>query len=283
MKADHFSSAGRWIAPDRMHAKEPFVLKARDGVELHGYLTRPGKEGPYPMVVLPHGGPHGVRDDWDYDWEVQLLSNRGYAVLQVNFRGSGGFGTDFEASGYHEWGAKMQDDITDATHWAIDNKLADADRICIFGSSYGGYAALMGAVREPMLYRCAIGYAGVYDLELLLSTGDVPLSRLGRSYLNKALGSDVAELRSRSPVFNAAKIQIPVLLIHGKEDWRADFKHAKSMKKALETNHKEFEWMALSREGHGVYDEETRREVYERILKFLDQHLQPANSAVVTH
>jgi len=281
MKADYFISAGRWIAPDRMHAKEPFVLKARDGVELHGYLTRPGKAGPYPMVVLPHGGPHGVRDDWDYDWEVQLLANRGYAVLQVNFRGSGGFGTDFETSGYHEWGAKMQDDITDATHWAIDNKMAAPDRICIFGSSYGGYAALMGAVREPNLYRCAIGYAGVYDLELLLSTGDVPMSRLGRSYLNKALGNDVADLRSRSPVFNAAKIQVPVLLIHGKEDWRADFKHAKSMKAALETNHKEFEWMALSREGHGVYDEETRREVYERILKFLDRHLQPASAAAL--
>jgi dipeptidyl aminopeptidase/acylaminoacyl peptidase len=279
MNADHLFSASRWIDPAQMRAKEPFVLKARDGVELHGYLTRPNKTGPYPMVVLPHGGPHGVRDSWNYDWEVQLLANRGYAVLQLNFRGSGGFGRDFESSGYHEWGARMQDDLTDATHWAIDNKLAAPDRICIFGASYGGYAALMGAVREPKLYRCAVGYAGVYDLELMLSSGDVPRSRIGRAYLDMALGNDVAQLRSRSPAFNAAQIQIPVLLIHGKEDWRADFKQAKKMKAALEDNHKEFEWMALSHEGHGVYDEETRREVYERILKFLDSHLQAGGAA----
>jgi len=233
--------------------------------------------------VLPHGGPHGVRDKWSYDWEVQLLANRGYAVLQVNYRGSGGYGLDFESSGYHEWGARMQDDITDATRWAIDNKLAEPDRICIFGASYGGYAALMGAVREPKLYRCAIGYAGVYDLELMLSSGDIPRSRLGRAYLSSALGDDVTQLRSRSPAFNAAQIQVPVLLIHGKEDWRADFKQAKQMKAALEANHKQFEWMALSREGHGVYDEETRREVYERILKFLDRYLQAGGSTPVAH
>jgi dipeptidyl aminopeptidase/acylaminoacyl peptidase len=190
---------------------------------------------------------------------------------------------DFESSGYREWGAKMQDDLTDATRWAIDNKTADPDRICIFGSSYGGYAALMGAVREPKLYRCAIGYAGVYDLELLLSSGDVPRSRLGRAYLNVALGDDVAQLRARSPAFNAAQIQIPTLLIHGKEDSRADFKQAKKMKAALEANRKDFEWMALSREGHGAYDEETRREVYERILQFLDRHLQANARAARAH
>ncbi|HEX2583733.1 MAG TPA: S9 family peptidase, partial [Steroidobacteraceae bacterium] len=279
MKADYFFAASKWINPNKMHAKEPFVFKARDGLELHGYVTRPGKEGPYPTVVLPHGGPI-ARDEWDYDWEVQLLASRGYAVLQLNFRGSDGFGMDFEKSGYREWGAKMQDDITDATHWAIDNKLTVPDRICIFGASYGGYAALMGAVREPTLYRCAIGYAGVYDLELMLSTGNVPQSRARRTSIDTMLGNDITQLHSRSPAYNAAQIQIPVLLIHGKEDKRADFVQAKKMRAALEANHKEFEWMALSREGHGVYDEETRREVYECILKFLDKHLQPANASV---
>jgi len=278
MKADYFFSSSKWIAPDKMHGKEPFAFKARDGLELHGYITRPGKVGAYPMVVLPHGGPHNGRDEWDYDWEVQLLANRGYAVLQVNFRGSSGFGMDFESSGYREWGAKMQDDITDATHWAIDNKLAEQDRICIFGASYGGYAALMGAVREPKLYRCAIGYAGVYDLELRKIFGEAPRSRIGRASLSTMLGDDVAQLHSRSPAFNAAQIQIPVLLIHGKEDKNADFMQAKKMKAALEANHKEFEWMALSREGHGVYDEETRREVYERIIKFLDSNLKSDGS-----
>jgi dipeptidyl aminopeptidase/acylaminoacyl peptidase len=134
----------------------------------------------------------------------------------------------------------------------------------------------MGAAREPKLYRCAIGYVGVYDLELMFESGDIPDSRAGLAYLEKVLGEDRADLRARSPVHLADKIEVPVLLIHGKEDWRADYKQAKRMHKALKENDKPVEWMALSREGHGVYDEETRREVYERILKFLDAHLSPA-------
>lgn len=273
MKADYLQSAMRWIDPAKMRPKEPFKLQARDGVTLHGYLTRPNDSGPHPLVVLPHGGPHGFRDRWDFDWEVQLLANRGYAVLQVNFRGSGGYGTQFEESGYKEWGGKMQDDITDATRWAIDNKHALADRICIFGTSYGGYAALMGVVREPTLYRCAIGAAGVYDLELMFSSADIPKFKSGKAYLETVLGTDPESLRARSPVHRAQAIQAPVLLIHGKEDWRADFNQAKKMKAALEKHNKDFEWMALTREGHGVYDEESRVEVYDRILKFLDKHL----------
>jgi dipeptidyl aminopeptidase/acylaminoacyl peptidase len=278
MNASHLQAARRWVDPARMRPKTPFTMKARDGLELHGYVTRPAGEGPFPLVVLPHGGPHGIRDIWGFDWEVQLLANRGFAVLQVNYRGSGGYGMDFGVAGYREWGARMQDDITDATRWAIEEKIAAPDRICIFGASYGGFAALMGAVREPKLYRCAIGYAGIYDLELMLTSADIPRSRSGRAYLDKALGGDPAELRSRSPVHNAQRIESPVLLIHGKEDWRADFAQAKRMKEALESNHKPFEWMALSREGHGVYDEETRREVYERVLRFLERNLAPASA-----
>jgi dipeptidyl aminopeptidase/acylaminoacyl peptidase len=261
-----------------MRPKEPFTLKARDGVELHGYITRPSGEGPHALVVLPHGGPHGFRDYWDYDWEVQLLANRGYAVLQVNFRGSGGYGEAFQSRGYTEWGARMQDDVTDATRWAIDQKIAQPDRICIYGASYGGYAALQGAVREPALYRCAIGYAGVYDLELMRSSGDIPRSRIGRALLQRALGNDLERLRAQSPANHADKIQVPVLLIHGKEDRRADFEQAKRMKAGLDKNGKRFEWMALGREGHGVYDEETRSEVYGRIVGFLDQHLKAGST-----
>jgi dipeptidyl aminopeptidase/acylaminoacyl peptidase len=229
-------------------------------------------------VVMPHGGPHGVRDWWEFDWEVQLLANRGYAVLQVNFRGSGGYGRDFEAAGYGEWGAKMQDDVTDATRWAIEQKIAPADRTCIYGISYGGFAALMGAAREPELYRCAIGYAGVYDLELMWESGDVPDSRRGRAYLERVLGTDVAKLRAQSPVHNAQNIKAPVLLIHGKADGRADYEHAQRMKAALEKNNKKVEWLSLGREGHGIYDENTRREVYERILQFLDANLKTPQS-----
>jgi dipeptidyl aminopeptidase/acylaminoacyl peptidase len=256
-----------------MRPKEAIALKARDGLELHGYVTRPAGDGPHPLVVLPHGGPHGVRDSWEYDPEVQLLAIRGYAVLQVNFRGSGGYGTDFETAGYGEWGAKMQDDLTDATRWAIEQKIAPADRICIYGASYGGYAALMGAAREPDLYRCAIGYAGVYDLPLMWESGDTPDSNFGRAYLERVIGSDTATLRARSPVYNAQSIKAPVLLIHGKEDGRVDYQHAKRMRAALEEHQKKVEWLALGGEGHGIYDEDSRREVYERILQFLDANL----------
>jgi dipeptidyl aminopeptidase/acylaminoacyl peptidase len=276
-----FLRAGRvWIEPKAMRPKEPITLKARDGLELHGYVTRPAGDGPHPMIVLPHGGPHGVRDSWEFDPEVQLLASRGYAVLQVNFRGSGGYGMDFQTAGYGEWGGKMLDDIADATRWAIEQKIAPADRICIYGASYGGFAALMGAAREPDLYRCAIGYAGVYDLPLLWESGDTPDSRMGRAFLERVLGTDVAKLRAQSPVYNVQNIKAPVLLIHGKVDGRADYEHAKRMRAALEQNHKKFEWLALGGEGHGVYDENTRREVYERILQFLDASLMTRQSAV---
>lgn len=273
MKASYLKAAREWIEPERMRPAEPVRLKARDGLPLRGYLTRPAGAGPHPLVVLPHGGPHGIRDSWEFDWESQLLASRGYAVLKVNFRGSGGYGIDFELAGYREWGGKMQDDLTDATRWAIDEGVADKDRICIYGTSYGGYAALMGAVREPQLYRCAIGYVGVYDLEYMWEGGDIPESPSGRVFLEKVLGSDPAALRARSPVHQAAAIGIPILLIHGTADFRADYDHATRMRDALERHGKSFEWMALKGEGHGVYDESSRREVYERILVFLDRHL----------
>lgn len=171
--ARYIQAARAWINPELMRPKEPIAVLARDGQRLHGYVTRPRDgAGPFPLIVLPHGGPHGLRDHWNFDWEVQLLANRGYAVLQINFRGSGGYGVDFAQAGYGEWGALMQDDLTDATRWAVSEGITDADSICIVGSSYGDYAALMGLVREPDLYRCAIGHAGVYDLELMFEEGD---------------------------------------------------------------------------------------------------------------
>lgn len=278
-KADMIRAARSWVDIKRMRPKEPIELKARDGLVLHGYLTRPAGEGPHPLIVLPHGGPHGIRDDWSFDPEVQLFASRGYAVLQVNFRGSGGYGIDFQEAGYKKWGTAMQDDVTDATKWAIDQKIASADRICIYGVSYGGYAALMGAAREPKLYRCAIGYAGVYDLPLLYKTGDIPESDLGSDYLNDVLGNDDADLRARSPASHAKSIEAPVLLIHGTKDHRAAYDQAIAMRKALEAAGKPPEWLALSREGHGAYDRATRVEVYQKILAFLDKHLKTPASA----
>jgi dipeptidyl aminopeptidase/acylaminoacyl peptidase len=272
-KAEFIRSTRSWVDAELMRPMEPIEVKARDGLKLRGYLTKPAGDGPHPLIVMPHGGPHGVRDYWGYDSEVQLFANRGYAVLQINFRGSGGYGDEFETAGYRQWGATMQDDLTDATRWAIDQGVTQADRVCIYGASYGGYAALMGVAREPKLYQCAIGYVGVYDLELMYESGDIPGSKSGIDYLKKAVGEDRADLRARSPVHMADRIEAPVLLLHGKDDGRVDFAHAKRMRAALDKHRKKYEWLTFGNEGHGVYDENARRQAYDKILDFLNRHL----------
>src|SRR5690606_15979758 len=157
------------VDSERMSPMRPFELKARDGLALHGFVTTPagGSGKAMPMVVMPHGGPFGIFDAWGFDKDAQLLAASCYALLQVTFRGSGNYGRAFRLAGARQWGGTMQDDGTDATRWAISEGIADPERICIYGASYGAYSALMGVVREPDLYRCAIGYVGVYDLPLM--------------------------------------------------------------------------------------------------------------------
>jgi len=199
--AKHLTSRSQWIDPRQSAEVRPFALTARDGLPLHGFLTIPhgstGKD--LPMVVLPHGGPIGVFDDGSYDRETQLLAAAGYAVLQVNFRGSANYGRAHTQAGRQQWGAAMQDDVTDATRWAIAQGVADKSRICIYGASYGAYAALMGTIREPGLYQCAAGYVGVYDLPMMHARGDIRDARSGRTYLREWLGAPDA-LAARSPV-----------------------------------------------------------------------------------
>lgn len=265
-----------WIEPEKMAVMEPFSFKARDGVELYGYLTKPpGKEDAknLPMVVFVHGGPYGVRDDWQYDSYVQALASRGYAVLQVNFRGSGGYGDAFIKSGYGEWGARMQDDVTDATHWAIKEGAADASRICIFGGSYGGYAALQGAVREPDLYQCAIGYVGVYDLRLMKSRGDIPQSFKGEAYLDKVLGSDDTVLAQRSPINQLDRLKAKVMLIVGGQDKRVPPIHSENLRSALGKRGVDVEWVYRPTEGHGFYDEANATDMLEKLVAFLNQNI----------
>lgn len=220
--AEYIHSARKWLEPERMAAMQPISLKASDGLELHGYLTLPpGSDGKnLPLIVNPHGGPHGERDYWGFNPEVQLLASRGYAVLQLNFRGSGGYGSDFLEAGYRQWGTRMQDDLTDATRWAVQQGYADPKRLCIYGASYGGYAALEGVVREPDLYRCAIGYVGVYDLALMYKDGDIPKSLFGRHFLRMVLGTDSADMLKRSPVGGADRIKAALMLVAGGRDQR---------------------------------------------------------------
>ena len=257
-----------------MAATQAVEFKARDGLTLHGYLTLPqGQEKLLPIVVLPHGGPHGVRDTWGFDWEVQLLANRGYGVLQVNFRGSDGFGAQFRRSGYGQWGAAMQDDITDATLALIERGIADKDRICIYGASFGGYAALMGAVKTPDLYCCAIGSMGVYNLPMTFKEGDIADTTRGLNYLKLVLGEDQNKLKQLSPAFNTEKIKAQVLLIHGKQDKRAPLEQVQSLMAAMDKNNKPYQFLLIKDEGHGYYDEDNRIKVYKKLLTFLDKHI----------
>ncbi len=272
-KAHYLLSARSWENPELLHPVKPVQFTSSDNLVIHGYLTQPVNKGPHPLVVLPHGGPHGIRDYWEYNSKVQLLAESGYAVLQVNFRGSGGYGKEFEIAGYGQWGAKMQQDVTEGTQWAIDQGITSQDSICIFGGSYGAYAALMAVVNEPELYQCAIGYAGVYDLNMMFEEGDITWHKTGINFLKKVLGEDADVRANRSPVNHAEKITSAILLVHGKKDERAHYKHFKAMAKALKKAKHPFQKLVEKKEGHGFFKQENREKFYTKMLSFLDQHI----------
>ena len=274
-QASLIAERASWIKPDQLSPMEPVEIKARDGLTLNGYLTRPpGKAEAknLPMVVLVHGGPR-VRDEWDYNPEVQALASRGYAVLQVNFRGSSGYGYGFLHAGDRQWGRKMQDDVTDATRWAISSGVADGKRVCIYGGSYGGYAALQGAVREPELYRCAIGAHGVYDLPMMFTRGDVQKALFGQEYMKEILGSNQEELAQYSPVAFADRIKAKVMLIVGGQDERVPPAHSEKMRAALVKHDNAPEWLYYRTEGHGIYNDATRLEMMTKVIAFLDANI----------
>lgn len=273
-KATLLASRSSWIDASKSAQVRPVALKARDGLPLHGFLTVPnGKDARrLPMVVVPHGGPIGVFDDGSYESETQLLAAAGYAVLQINFRGSSNYGRAHTAAARHQWGLRMQDDVTDATRWAIEQGIADEKRICIYGASYGAYAALMGTVREPGLYQCAAGYVGIYDLPLMFERGDIQSDRSGMTYLRDWLGAPEA-LAERSPVNLAAQVKVPVFLAAGGEDKRAPIQHTKKMEAALRRAGSPVESLYYKSEGHGFYTPEHQREYYTRLLAFLSRSL----------
>lgn len=235
---------------------EPVEFPARDGTPLHGHLSRTNSAEDKGLVMLIHGGPHGPFDIWGYRAEIQFLTSIGLNVMQVNFRGSGGYGLDFMRAGYGEWGRKMQDDVTDATKWAIDKGIAEPSKVCIYGGSYGAYAALAGAAFEPDLYQCAAGHVGVYDLNELRESGDIPERKSGVRYLNRVIGNDKEDLSSRSPTDFAANIKIPILLTAGLDDQRAPPIQTELMEKALKGAGKQKVTVLYQpREGHGFVSE----------------------------
>jgi dipeptidyl aminopeptidase/acylaminoacyl peptidase len=268
-----------WIKPEQMADMNPIMYKARDGLEIHGYLTIPLGQKPQnlPVVVMPHGGPW-VRDVWGYDPLVQMLANRGYAVLQMNYRGSPGYGEDFAGKGRYEIGGKIQEDIEDATRWAIEKKVADPKRIAIVGASYGGYSALFALGRSQGLYRCGISIAGVSDWYTLYKKFDNPEDKLAREYWVREIGDpekDEQKLKAISPVYFASNITAPVLIIQGKDDEVVPSKQAKKMISELEKAGRKPEKLFISNEGHGFTREKSRVAEYKAIEAFLAKHLGP--------
>lgn len=274
--ADMIAARDEQIDPGAMSPMKSIQLKSRDGLQLHGFITLPaGSSGKsLPMVVVPHGGPFGVFDQWDFNKEVQLLASAGYAVLQVNFRGSGNYGRAFKQAGARQWGGTMQDDLTDATRWAIEQGYTNAGRVCIFGASYGAYAALMGAVKEPALYQCAAGYVGVYDLPRM-QRQDSSEARWRATWAREWVGDDMTALASASPVNRASEIKVPVFLAAGGKDEVAPIEHTKRMESALKRASVPVETLYYPNEGHGFYEAAHRREFYSKLLQFLGQHIGP--------
>lgn len=254
----------------------PIDFVATDGTKIKGYLSYPVKmkEGEkVPLVTLVHGGPHGVRDFWTYDREVQLLANEGYAVLRVNYRGSAGYGQSFREAGFKRWGDLVQQDIIDGTNWAIAQGKIDQDKVCIMGSSFGGYASVQSAILANNLYKCVVATAGIYDLELMYDAGDIPEKLFGEAYLESVIGLDEETLKRFSPVNNINRLKAPVLIAHGEQDERVPVEHAEALKDKLDEAGKPYEWFVRSTETHGFFNEQNRTEYYEKVTSFLGKFL----------
>lgn len=255
-------------------ATQSIVFDSFDGMKIPGYLTASNVDNPRkPLVILVHGGPHGARDYWGFDPEIQVLTQAGYAVLQVNYRGSDGYGVAHETAGYFQWGNAMMRDIIAGANWAIAQGYTTAGNLCIMGASFGGYAALQASTLAPDLFKCAIGVAGVYDLTMMATDGDIPKLAFGVAYLDSVLGKDVAQLKEYSPVYQASKLKANVLLAHGKRDKRAPLEHALRMRKALDAANVDYQWLQFNDETHGFYSPENREVYYRSVLAFLQQNL----------
>lgn len=265
-----------WLNPEELAEMHPISYKSRDGLTINGYLTLPkNKEAKnLPLIVNPHGGPW-ARDMWGFNPEVQLLANRGYAVLQVNFRSSTGYGKEFLQAGNKQWGLKIQDDITDGVQWAIDQGIADPERIGIYGASFGGYATLAGITYTPDLYAAAVDYVGVSNIFTLLNTippywetmRDMFYERVGHPEKDKEL------LTAVSPIFHADKIKTPLFVAQGANDPRVNKAESDQIVEALRARGVDVEYMLKDNEGHGFANEENRIEFYNAMVKFFDSHL----------
>ncbi|WP_271066917.1 S9 family peptidase [Caulobacter sp. NIBR1757] len=276
VKAKHLEELGDaqpWLTTDRLAPMETLKIKTRDGAEIGAYLTRPlGEVKNRPMVVMPHGGPE-VRDSRGYHRQVQALAARGWLVLQPNFRGSGGLGVAFADAGRKRWGDRMQEDVEDAVAHVIAGGWADPKKIAIFGFSYGGYAALMGAVRKPQIYRCAVAGAAPADLMKMMDfEAKEGTDSPGYLYWARTMGdpnTDAAMLRAASPALQVDAIDIPILIVQGDEDYIVPVEQGRLMAKALAKAGKPHEYWEIEGEGHGGFERDVELKYLTRVIDFI--------------
>lgn len=270
------------ISPKQMGTQQMVRYKARDGLEIPAYLTLPpGSNGKnLPMVVLVHGGPFVRGRTWGWESDTQFLASRGYAVLEPEFRGSTGFGNHHFQAGWKQWGLAMQNDIADGTKWAIAQGIAAPDRICIAGASYGGYATLMGLIRDPDLYRCGFQWVGVTDIPMMFDgyrgrDSDLPemWRRFGMPNLIGDPVEDAEQLKITSPLVQASRIKQPLLLAYGGADRRVPLFHGTSFRDAVSKHNKDVEWVVYNDEGHGWYLLKTRVDFWTRVEQFLAKNI----------
>ena len=279
-RIEYLADMSPWIDPKQMSPMKPVRYKARDGLEIPAYLTLPrGSDGRnLPLVVVVHGGPWISGDSWWFDPEVQFLASRGYAVLQPEYRGTTRYGWKHYHASFGQWGLAMQDDVTDGVKWAVAQGIADPKRVCIYGASYGGYAAMMGVAKDPDLYKCGIDYVGVTDLPLLLTATWSDFAYTDYlDYDSKMLVGDVDKdakrLHDTSPDQLAGRIKVPVLMAYGGADVRVPIEHGTRMKAALDQAGAKYQWMVMDGEGHGFRDPANQKAFYTAVEKFLDKNI----------
>jgi dipeptidyl aminopeptidase/acylaminoacyl peptidase len=277
-KIEFIASYAPWLQDYDLGSTYPFEFTARDGVELMGYLTLPPgykKGDKIPFILHPHGGPN-AKDRFGFNPEVQIYATRGYGVLQINYRGSVGFGLKEMKLANKQWSLAMHDDLLDGLFWANDQGYVNMDKVCISGASYGGYSAMVGITKNPDIFKCAINYVGVVDLYTLYDDKQWMFADMGRPQQHIEMGDPNTErdiLENASPINYVNNIKGDLFVIHGRRDRQASYEQVLQLKRALESADIDFEYMIKGDEGHGFYSEANNLELYERMISFLETNL----------